>query len=102
MVSSGSNKNLFDPYSILHVGAGVAARGIGLNLGTTMVLHTVFELAENFYLKQQLSRIFPDASPDSALNILGDFLATAAGWYINDVSTSDKINLEWSNLIPGN
>ncbi len=96
-----SNSGLFDPYSIGHMAMGVFARGIGLTLGTTMVLHTVFELAENFYLKQQLSRIFPDSSPDSALNILGDFLATAAGWYINDMSTSGKVNLEWSNLLPG-
>ena len=46
-MTSTSNKNLFDPYSILHVGAGVAARGIGLSLGTTLVIHTIFEFFEN-------------------------------------------------------
>ena len=94
-----SNSGLFDPYSIGHRALGVMARGIGLTLGTTMLAHTVFEIAENYYLKQRLSHLFPDASPDSPLNILGDFLSTAAGWYINDRSSAKKVNLRWSNII---
>lgn len=100
-MTSTSNKNLFDPYSILHVGAGVAARGIGLSLGTTLVIHTIFEFFENMYLKQRLTKLFPDSTTDTPLNILGDTLSAAAGWYINDMSSAGKVNLQWSNLLPG-
>ena len=101
MMASTSNIHLVDPYSICHVAAGVAARGIGLNLSTTLILHTLFEFVENMYLKKSLSRIFPDSTTDTPLNIIGDTLSAALGWYINDVSSAGKVNLKVSNLLPG-
>ncbi len=88
-----SNQGFIDPYSIGHAAMGVIARGVGLTLGTTLVLHTAFELLENYYLKEKLSSVFPDNSKDTALNILGDFACTALGWYINDKSSSKKTDL---------
>ena len=80
------NQTMFDPYSIAHAGAGVGARSLGLSLGYTIVIHTVFEVLENQYLKLQplTMRFFPDPSKDTLLNTIGDTISVALGWYLTD------------------
>lgn len=77
---------MFDPYSLAHAGSGVAARSLKLSLTQTIVLHTVFEIAENYYLKfhPTVKKIFPYPSKDSLVNMIGDTISVAVGWYLTD------------------
>ena len=81
-----ANQNMFDPYSIAHAGSGVVARSLQLSLLQTIVLHTIFEIVENNYLKfhPTIKKIFPDPSKDTLLNSVGDTVSIAAGWYLTD------------------
>ncbi len=80
------NQTIVDPYSLAHAGGGVVARSLKLSLTQTIILHTIFEVAENTYLKfHPLTRkIFPDPSKDTLLNSVGDTISTAIGWYLTD------------------
>lgn len=80
------NQSLFDPYSLCHAGAGVIAASLRLSFGQTIVLHTLFEVAENLYLKKLplTKQLFPDSSTDTLVNVLGDTISVAAGWYLGD------------------
>ena len=80
------NQTMFDPYSLAHAGAGVAARSLKLSLSQTIIAHTVFEIAENQFLKfhPTIKKIFPDPSKDTLLNMVGDTISTAIGWYLTD------------------
>lgn len=81
-----ANQRMFDPYSLAHAGSGVVARSIGLSLGATIALHTVFEIVENEYLKfhPTIKKIFPDPSKDTLINMIGDTVSTVVGWYLTD------------------
>ena len=81
-----ANQNIFDPYSIAHAGSGVVARSLQLSLLQTIVLHTIFEIVENNYLKfhPTVKKIFPDPSKDTLLNSIGDTVSIATGWYLAD------------------
>jgi len=80
------NQKMFDPYSIAHAGSGVVARSIGLSLGKTVFIHSIFELVENQYLKfhPTIKKIFPDPSQDTLINVIGDTISIAIGWYLTD------------------
>ena len=80
------NQTIFDPYSIAHAGSGVVARSLKLSLLQTIVIHTIFEIAENKYLKfhPTIKKIFPDPSKDTLLNSIGDTISIAVGWYLTD------------------
>ncbi len=81
-----ANQRMFDPYSLAHAGSGVVARSIGLSLGKTIFIHTIFEIAENEYLKfhPTAKKIFPDPSKDTLINMIGDTVSTVVGWYLTD------------------
>lgn len=80
------NQTIFDPYSIAHAGSGVVARSLKLSLLQTIVIHTIFEIVENKYLKfhPTIKKIFPDPSKDTLLNSIGDTISIAVGWYLTD------------------
>lgn len=80
------NQSLFDPYSLCHAGAGVVAASLRLSFTQTIVLHTIFEFAENVYLKKLplTKRLFPDSSIDTLTNMIGDTISVAAGWYLSE------------------
>ena len=79
-----ANQKMFDPYSLCHAGGGVAAASINLTLTQTIVLHTIFEIVENQYLKfhPSVKKIFPDPSKDTLINTIGDTISVAIGWYL--------------------
>jgi len=81
-----ANQNMFDPYSIAHAGSGVVARSLKLSLLETIVLHTIFEIVENNYLKfhPTVKKIFPDPSKDTLINSIGDTISISVGWYLTD------------------
>jgi len=78
-----TNVNLFDRFSIAHAGVGVAAGSAGMGLVPLLVYHSIFEVLENYVLKEKFPFIFPDSSVDSKLNILGDTIAVVLGWSTN-------------------
>ena len=78
-----TNMELFDRFSICHAGAGVVAGSVGIGLIPLLAYHTVFELLENYVLKQQYSKVFPFSSTDSKINMLGDTIAVVVGWSTN-------------------
>jgi hypothetical protein len=79
-----TNQTMFDPYSLCHAGGGVVAASIKLTLVQTVVLHTIFELVENHYLKfhPTVRKIFPDPSKDTLANMIGDTISVGLGWYL--------------------
>lgn len=81
-----ANQEMFDPYSIAHAGSGVVARSLKLSLLETIVLHTIFEIVENNYLKfhPTVKKIFPDPSKDTLINSIGDTISIGLGWYLTD------------------
>jgi len=78
-----TNVNLFDRFSICHAGFGVVAGSVGMGLMPLLVYHTIFEILENYYLKEQFCNIFPASSTDTKLNMVGDTIAVVIGWSTN-------------------
>ena len=81
-----ANQAIVDAYSIVHAGSGVIARVLKLSISQTIVLHTIFEVLENQYLKFQpwSMKYFPDPVPDTLLNSIGDTVSAILGWYAAD------------------
>lgn len=75
------NENLFDRYSLAHLGAGFIAKRMGLSFTLTLVCSILFEVIEA-QLKTTRPELFPHPSQDTSLNLLGDNIAVMAGWYI--------------------
>ena len=90
------NQTMFDPYSLAHAGAGVAARSLKLSLSQTIIAHTVFEIAENQFLKfhPTIRKIFPDLviSIDTFRSKIASASLNEGADIINDISggTLDK------------
>lgn len=81
-----------DQYSLLHAAVGVVLYFWGIGFTATLLLHTLFEFAENtltgmalinsFKLCTTCQPLWPGGKDfaDSGLNMLGDTVAVAAGW----------------------
>lgn len=76
---------LFDQYTYLHFASGIVAFFWGISLSNWMILHMIFELAENtktgLYFINRFT-FWPGGKPykDSLMNILGDNIGTLLGW----------------------
>ena len=80
-------KQLLDQYSLLHYASGVMAYHWGFEPLAWFLSHAAFEFVENTeggmgFINQYLTW-WPGGKPyaDSALNMLGDNLAAAAGYW---------------------
>ena len=85
---------LADQYSILHFSVGSVAYFWNINFITAIVLHTAFELIENTETGMQLINKYfihpgyfswPGGKnyADSGINMLGDTIFFALGWFIS-------------------
>ena len=79
--------NFLDQYSLLHYASGVVAYFWGVPPLTWFLTHLGFELAENTdvgmrFINQHLT-FWPGGKPkaDSLLNMVGDNLSAAAGFW---------------------
>jgi hypothetical protein len=79
---------LFDQYTLLHIASSIVAYYWGLSFTEWMIVHTLFELAENteigiHFINHYLS-MWPGGKqgPDGWLNMTGDTIAAVFGWYI--------------------
>ncbi len=76
-----ANTELFDRYSLLHLASGFIAKKVGFSFSITLLGSILFEIIET---KVKISHpdIFPNPSPDSTINQVGDTFAVMAGWYL--------------------
>lgn len=79
-------RDFTDRFSLLHFAVGIVASFWNISFLTVMVLHTVFEWAENTNLGMNIINeyitVWPGGkpSPDTLLNNVGDTVYTALGW----------------------
>lgn len=79
-------RRLLDQYSLLHAAVGVVAYFWGVRFWPALILHTLFEAAENtatgMWVINTGMPVWPGGKPraDTLTNILGDTLAFVAGW----------------------
>lgn len=94
-------QNIFDQYTFLHFSVGVVMYFIGFSLVSTIILHVIFEFAENTteginFINNYLSWFWPGGKevPDSHLNSIGDTIGVIAGWlaakYLDDMGTQRR------------
>lgn len=77
---------VIDQYTLLHFATGVMAYFWGIEFKVLMIIHTIFELSENTGTGMAIINkitFWPGGktAPDSNINILGDTLGAAAGWW---------------------
>ena len=82
-----------DQFSLLHLAVGIVFYFWGINIYTSIVIHTVFEIFENTDLGMKIINNFtswPGGKNyrDSFINSVGDTVFFILGWYI--AKTVDK------------
>lgn len=89
---------LFDQMSYIHFASGIVAYSFNINLILWLLLHTIFEISENTelgmkFINSKFSK-WPGGKnyPDNLLNIIGDTIATALGWYLGYFISNDSLN----------
>jgi len=73
------NKDLFDPYTLVHAGAGWLAGRLGISFSTMILLGVAWEIIEP-WLKENYPEKFPNPSRDSTPNKITDLAAWTIGW----------------------
>lgn len=90
-----------DQYSLLHWAVGILAYFWGFGFIASMVIHTLFEWAENThtgirFINETLHGIWPGGKPkaDSLRNCVGDTVFFGAGWFsakiLDDLGKTQK------------
>lgn len=80
----------FDEFSLLHFAVGVVVQFWGVSLKAWLVMHVLFELAENTVWGMNaintgfLGRVWPGGKPkaDNLVNRVGDVAFGALGWLV--------------------
>ena len=95
---------LFDQYTYLHFAVGIIIYFWNISLQNWIILHTIFELAENTQIGMNIInkyiKLWPGGKPkaDSIINIVGDSLGAIIGWlsayYLDKLGNKYK----WYNL----
>ena len=78
------NKSPIDQFTFVHIGAGVAARMVGLSLTATLVLGFLWDFALEPALKKAHPETFPFPSQDAPSHALIDALVPGIGWVATD------------------
>ena len=80
-------QNFFDQYSLLHFAQGIVAYFLSVKPFTWFITHASFEFLENsspgMEIINKYLTFWPGGKPraDSAINILGDNISAAAGYF---------------------
>lgn len=77
---SATNVWYFDRYSFAHFAVGALFEASRIPAPVAIGSHIVFEAAEDG-IKRGVERIWPDASPDTLMNHVGDVVSFTAGFY---------------------
>ncbi len=78
------NKSPIDQFTLVHAGAGVAARCYGLTFWQTLAAGFVWDYAIEPEFKATHPQWFPYPSQDSAEHAFIDALTPAAAWILTD------------------
>lgn len=80
-----NNRAPFDEWSIIHASWGILFEKYGIGLGYALLLHTLFEFAENSEpIRGWLHRLGREPREgDSGLNIVGDTASMLAGYALS-------------------
>jgi len=70
----------FDRYSIVHAAWGAVSERVGLSAPVAIAGSVVFEASENA-IKREIEWIWPDPTPDSLDNHLGDITSFTVGYF---------------------
>jgi hypothetical protein len=70
----------FDRYSIVHAAWGALSERVGLSAPVAIGASAAFEVSENA-IKREIEWIWPDPTPDSIDNHLGDITSFTAGYF---------------------
>ncbi len=79
-------KRLFDQYTYLHFASGITSYFWNVDLLTTIILHTIFEILENTNVGMKIInkyiKLWPGGKPskDSFINSVGDTIGIILGW----------------------
>ena len=91
-----------DQYSLLHASVGVVAYFWGFGFLTSLLLHTLFEWAENTptgiqFINTTLHGIWPGGKPraDAFTNVVGDTVTFAIGWIVAKALDAHGIQKKW-------
>jgi hypothetical protein len=94
-------QRFLDQYSLLHAAVGIVAYFWGFGFLASLLLHTVFEWAENTtvgmrFINNTLTA-WPGGKPkaDSFLNCVGDTVAFAMGWIAANALDTHGIQKNW-------
>jgi hypothetical protein len=95
-------QQFLDQYSLLHAAVGVVAYFWGFGLITSLLLHTVFEWAENtstgiHFINNTLHGVWPGGKPraDTFQNCVGDTVTFAIGWIAAKALDDYGIQQKW-------
>ncbi len=81
-----------DAYSLLHFAVGVVVRHWGMSLIIWIIVHSIFEFAENTHIGMHFINTYITAWPggkpyaDSLLNNTGDTVFSILGWVAADMT----------------
>jgi hypothetical protein len=79
---SEQNQAALDPWTVVHLGMGVAAGMIKIPLGTALFAAVAYEITENLFERTETGKgLFAISGPESLANSLVDIGVYAAGWY---------------------
>ena len=73
------NKDLFDPFTLVHAAGGFFMARLGASFTTTFLIGVAWEIVEP-WLKDQYPDQFPNPSRDSTPNKITDIAAWMIGW----------------------
>jgi hypothetical protein len=79
------NEALIDPWTVVHVGFGLAAGLMGLNFYWSMAGATAYELIEPHLERTEAGqKFFNTSGPEHIGNAITDLGVFALGWYLGD------------------
>lgn len=82
---SEQNEAVLDPWTGVHIGAGLAAGLMGMTFTSSMLLAVTYEFAEQaFERSDQGKQLFKTSGPEHALNAVADVVVFAAAWYLGN------------------
>ena len=77
------NRALLDPWTVVHLGTGLAAGLVQLDARTAFGLAIAYELGEQVFERSPAGRrSFRTSGPESLPNVLADLAVFGLGWYL--------------------
>lgn len=79
---SEQNQAAIDPWTVVHLGAGLAFGLTGISLPTTVIAGVGYEVAEQIFERSDTGQsLFNTSGPENAVNVAVDLAVYFVGWY---------------------